>query len=177
MAGGTGVNLAEIVERVGKDGRVVYVEASSRMIARAKKRIPAPLSSQVIYLHQSDFFQLPKEKYDFVLTQYFLDILSDKDISGLFEAIELRTDSNSHWIFVDFFEVKEKKNLLYLMISLFQIFNLNPRNDLPQYSRHFSFYGWKIKQEQSFEKGFIQAWHLVKRNPLKKRKQDEREVS
>jgi hypothetical protein len=177
MAGGTGVNLAEILERVGKTGRVIYVEASSQMIELAKKRIPPNLDSQIQYLHQSDFGQLPMEKYDFVLTQYFLDILPDKEISRLFEALELRTERNSKWIFVDFFEVKGKRWLLGLMISFFQIFTGNPRKDLPKYSRHFSFYGWKITQEQTFDRGFIQAWQLEKRSAKKIKNINERGVS
>lgn len=168
LGGGTGVNLPEIAAKVGKEGRVVYVDSSSRMIEKAKKRMPPELSSQIQYLNQSDFCQLPREKFNFVLTQYFLDNLPDQEISRLFEAIDSRSLRNSQWIFVDFFEVKHKKCLLEMMIFLFHIFNLNPRKNLPNYSLHFGIYGWKITQKESFDKGFIQAWHLVKDSGLEK---------
>lgn len=162
LGGGTGVNLTEIAERVGKAGRVVYVDSSSKMIEKAKMRIRPELSPQILYLKQSDFYHLPQENYDFVLTQYFLDILPDQEISRLFEAIDSRTLRNTKWVFVDFFENKPKKYLLGMMIFIFRIFNLNPRKNLPNYSRLFGFYGWKVTRKISFDKGFIQAWYLEK---------------
>ncbi len=165
IGGGTGENLPEILERSGERGMVIYMEASSQMIEKAKMRIPSSLKSQIQFLHQSDFLQIPLENFNLVLTQYFLDILPDKEISKLFETINIRTDRNTEWIFVDFFEVKGKRWLLGLMIRFFQIFTGNLRKDLPQYDRHFNLQGWEINQKQSFDKGFIQAW-LLKRDNL-----------
>lgn len=163
IGGGTGENLPEILQRTGERGMVIYMEASSQMIEKAKMRIPSSLKSQIQFLHQSDFLQIPFENFNLVLTQYFMDILPDKEICKLFEAINIRTDRNTQWIFVDFFEVKGKRRLLGLMISFFQIFTGNPRKDLPQYDRYFNLQGWEINQKQSFDKGFIQSWLLKKK--------------
>src|SRR5690554_1449726 len=73
LGGGTGVNLPFVVKRVGASGKVIYMESSAEMIKKAKRRIPVSLLHRIKFLQQSDFTEIPNEKYDKVLTQYFLD--------------------------------------------------------------------------------------------------------
>lgn len=80
LGGGTGENLLEIVQRVGEKGTVYFVEASSAMIHRAKRRFRPVLPTNIKFIHSADFSQLSNIKPDFIITQYFLDVLSDEQL-------------------------------------------------------------------------------------------------
>src|SRR5690554_3751220 len=147
---------------IGESGKIIYIEAASRMIEKAKKSIPSNLGSRVIFLHQSDFSAIPLASFDVVITQYLLDILPDEDIDQLFQQITKRSDEHSRWIFVDFFEVRGKRWLVKLMIRFFRFFTGNPRKDLPNYEDYFIKNGWQIYNRKTLDKGFIQGW-LLKR--------------
>jgi len=162
IGGGTGGNLAEISDRIGETGKVYFMEASAKMIEKAKNKLPPTLKSRIIFLHESDFATIPLETFDVVLTQYFLDILPDSNIHKLFKEIGRRTHDHSRWIFVDFFEVRGKRWLIQLMIHFFRVFTGNPRKDLPDYGYYFENYGWGIHERKSFDHRFIQAWLLKK---------------
>ena len=160
LGGGTGINLPLIVEKIGEKGKVVYMEVSGEMIKKTKSRISVPLLPRVEFLQQGDFSKIPKEKFDTVLTQYFLDILSDEEIHRLFQNINPRINEKTQWIFLDFFNTQKKRVWIKLMIGFFRLFAGNPRKDLPDYLGYFESYGWRIKKTKSFEKGFIQSWLL-----------------
>lgn len=160
LGGGTGANLSAIVDRIGENGKLIYMELSGEMIKKAKSGIPASVLHRVEFLHQGDFSKIPDGKFDKILTQYFLDILSNEDIHRLFQNINPRVDERSQWLFLDFFDVGGKKLWLRIMIGFFRMFAGNPRKDLPEYLHYFELYGWNIKKSKLFKKGFIQAWLL-----------------
>lgn len=162
LGGGTGANLPFILEQIGPKGSVFYVEASAKMIRKAKGRVKPDQLPQIRFLHQSDFSRIPLRTYDVILTQFFLDILPDHEINRLFEEVGRRTDSSSQWIFLDFFPIVEKKRLIRLMIAFFRGTTGNPRKDLPDYTRYFESHGWKMEEKEMLQRGFIQAWLLKK---------------
>lgn len=162
LGGGTGANLPFILEQIGPKGRIFYMEASAKMIRKGKSRVKPDQLSQIVFLHQSDFSKIPHETYDVVLTQFFLDILSDEEIEKLFQELGQRINSNTKWIFLDFFPITKKKWLVQLMIRFFRWTTGNPRKDLPDYGHYFEYYGWEIEGKKSLQGGFIEAW-LLKR--------------
>jgi ubiquinone/menaquinone biosynthesis C-methylase UbiE len=168
LGGGTGGNLIHLLQQVGEGGKVYYVEASSKMIERAEKRIPSSLKNRVIFLYQRDFSEIPPIKFDWLIAQYFLDILPLEEIDLLFQALSARSGKDSQWLFVDFFEVHGNKWLINLMIGFFQFFTHNPRKDLPDYSYFFKKYGWEAREKRHFKKGLIQAWVLTKKDEKRK---------
>ncbi|MDN3668742.1 class I SAM-dependent methyltransferase [Echinicola jeungdonensis] len=157
LGGGTGENLAEMANRVGYSGMVYFVEASKVMMDMAWKKVPPEIRDRVIWTYENDFTWLPKEKFDVVVTQFFLDILPDKEIQNLFQELEEKTKSSSLWIFTDFFEKKEKARLLSLMMTFFKWVSNNPRKNLPDYFRYFDSFGWKEKVLTEFDSGWIKS--------------------
>ncbi len=157
LGGGTGGNLAEMANRVGTSGSVCFVEASKVMMDLAWKKVPPEIRDRVVWMYENDFEWLPKEKFDVVVTQYFLDILPDKEIQNLFQEIEERTKDSSLWIFSDLFETREKKRLLSLMIGFFNWVSNNPRKSLPDYFQYFESSGWEVKSQSEFEDGWIKC--------------------
>ena len=171
LGGGTGANLPEILESIGLDGKVYYLEASSKMIEKARRRIAPNQVSRIVFLHQSDFSKIPHNTYDVVFTQFFLDILPDHEIKKLFQALAQRTKPGTRWVFLDFFAIPERRWLIRLMISFFRWTTDNPRKDLPNYADHFSYYGWEIEGKELLKGGFIQAW-LLKRGEGERDRRD-----
>ena len=130
------------------------------MIEKAKKRVTPEQRSSIVFLHQSEFSKIPEQTYDVVLTQFFMDILPEEEIEELLRELDRRTNSDTRWIFLDFFPVAEKKWLIKIMIWFFRLSTGNPRKDLPDYARYFRKYRWEIKEKKMLQKGFIQAWVL-----------------
>lgn len=160
LGGGTGANLPEILGRIGSHGRVHYIEASAQMIEKARKQLTPEQLSSIVFLHQSEFSKIPKCTYDVVLTQFFLDILPEDDIEKLFKELDRRIDSDTRWIFLDFFPAVGRKWLIKTMIWFFRLSTRNPRKDLPDYARYFVHYGWELEEKKWLHEGFIQAWVL-----------------
>ena len=162
LGGGTGANLPEILKRIGLNGILHYMEASPKMIEKARRIVQPEQLSSIVFLHQSDFFKIPEHTYDVVLTQFFLDILPEEEIGELFQELDKRVSPNTRWIFVDFFPVSGRKWLIKIMIWFFRLSTGNSREDLPNYARYFRNYGWEIKEQKWLQKGFIRAWVLKK---------------
>ncbi|GAB4107676.1 hypothetical protein GCM10028791_01220 [Echinicola sediminis] len=157
IGGGSGVNLPVISEKAGVTGKVFFVEASEKMLERAKKQKRIEKCGNLVFLHQTEFSKLPEVVFDVVVTQYFLDVLSDPQINGLFKEMERRSHAHSKWLLVDFFDLPERRWLQFLMISFFRMVTRHPRKDLPDYGRFFSRFNWLKKKEQHFKRGWIKA--------------------
>ncbi|MDO6438854.1 class I SAM-dependent methyltransferase [Cyclobacterium sp. 1_MG-2023] len=157
VGGGTGANLPDILKRCGKEGKVIYMEASEKMLDKAKKRIPLNISGQVEFICRADFKFQEECNFDVIVTQFLLDVLTDQDITALFEEVNQRVTSDSKWLFLDFFPVRDKQFLIRLMITCFGILTQHPRKELPDYAGFFTKGGWVAAKEMSFEKGFYQA--------------------
>ncbi|QDH78114.1 methyltransferase domain-containing protein [Echinicola soli] len=157
IGGGTGENLPVLANKVGRLGKVYFVEASQKMMGSAKSQLTADLLDRVVFLHQTDFSVLPNQLFDWIITQYLLDILSDKEIDSLFLAIKQREKPSAHWILVDFFDQPAKRWLQWIMIRFFRLTTGNPRNDLPKYHQFFEKHGWKLREEENFKGGWIKA--------------------
>lgn len=157
LGGGSGENLPEIVERIGAKGSVYYMDASTSMIQRAKRRFQGGIPLNIEFIHNADFSQLSTINPDIILTQYFLDVLSDKQLWVLFDQLAAIGDKHTEWIFVDFYAIPEKQWLINMLIGLFRVLVDHPRKDLPDYGYFFDRWGWEEKEAYSFKEGFIHA--------------------
>lgn len=157
IGGGSGENLSAVLQKVGSRGRVFYVEASQKMLDRAKKRMGLEGGANLFFLHQAEFSELPLLRFDFVITQYFLDVLSDPQINDLFEELGKRTRTKSKWLLVDFYNNAKRRGMQFLMITFFRFMTKHPRRDLPDYDHFFKEYRWQKQKEKGFKNGWIKA--------------------
>ncbi|WP_215224218.1 class I SAM-dependent methyltransferase [Echinicola shivajiensis] len=164
IGGGTGTNLPEILEQVGEEGKVFFVEASQKMIDKAKKGVPDSLRGRVLFLKEDDFMKMPNHQFEIIITQFLLDLLTESDLEVLFDEVDKRCKRETKWIFTDFLDHPNRKILQYIMIWFFRLVTKNPRKDLPNYSKYFENYGWGIKSKMSFKKDWIQAWFCERTN-------------
>ena len=157
IGGGTGAILPEILKRCGKNGKIIYMEASNKMLEKAKGRVSLDCQSRVEFICSEDF-GLPKEGgIDVVITQFLLDVLTDHSINSLFQRVKQKVSPSTSWLFLDFYPVKDKQWLIHLMITSFSLLAKHPRKELPDYEEFFKTWGWGEKKAVSFEKGFYKA--------------------
>jgi len=157
IGGGTGANLPDILKKCGKKGKVIYMEASTKMLEKAKKRIPLDSKNQVKFICADDFKLSKKDKIDVVITQFLLDVLTDHSINTLFEKIGHNASRSTRWLCLDFYPVKNKILLIRLMITGFSLLAKHPRKELPDYDYFFQNWGWQEIKTTLFEKGFYKA--------------------
>jgi|GEM_PF-457232 len=157
IGGGTGVTLPDILKRCGKKGKVIYMEASVKMLEKAKARIHSNLKIQVKFICAADFKLSKKDKIDVIVTQFLLDVLTDHSINTLFEKVSQNVSHSTRWLFLDFYPVKNKIWLIRLMITGFSILAKHPRKELPDYDYFFQTWGWQEIKTTHFEKGFYRA--------------------
>ncbi|MBD8488433.1 class I SAM-dependent methyltransferase [Echinicola sp. CAU 1574] len=162
VGGGTGSNLSYIRSMVGGNGEICFVEASEKMIEKAKKNTKAVGQGNIEFIHQSDFQDLPLKKFDVIITQYLLDILPEKELDNLFGELQKRLAQSAKWIFTDFFNRSDRRWIQFVMIQFFRIITKNPRNDLPNYKFFFDKYGWYISDSKNYKGDWIRSWLCVK---------------
>jgi len=135
VGGGTG-KIIEYLNDLERDLEVDYVDISSKMIARSKRR--ANKSLKLSFYCQS-IIDFTGQDYDVIIANFFFDQLPQK--IGQKIAINLRRKLNKGGfiIFSDFIETKNlwDRFILAAMISFFRFTaNLNI-NCLPDYGRLF----------------------------------------
>ena len=54
IGGGTGAILPEILKRCGKNGKIIYMEASNKMLEKAKGRVSLDCQSRVEFICSED---------------------------------------------------------------------------------------------------------------------------
>ncbi|MEL6254512.1 MAG: class I SAM-dependent methyltransferase, partial [Bacteroidota bacterium] len=99
LGGGTGW----IVEEIGKRKpalEMVYVEASEKMIALARKKSKAVV---IDFVHGNEQMIPEKNSYDAVLTPFFLDLFAPVRLFASMSLIDQALHENGKWFFVDFY--------------------------------------------------------------------------
>lgn len=157
LGGGTGDNVTEIMQRIGPEGKLYFMDASSSMIRRTKGRFEGQPPSTIQFIHSADFSVLKSLRPDVILTHYFLDVLTDEQLEVLFGQVGRIAKPDSEWIFTDFFPVPHKRWLTGIMIGIFRVVVHHLRKELPDYSLFFHRWGWKEKDSCSFLEGFIRV--------------------
>ncbi|WP_157971927.1 class I SAM-dependent methyltransferase [Pleomorphovibrio marinus] len=162
IGGGTGAIIPEILIKNGLTGKLVYSEASQKMLQRARKRVSSKDEDRVHFYREERFHWPFASKADIVICQYLLDVLIDQQIHNFFKALEKAINPNTQLIFADFYPHSRKSLFIKAMISAFRCITNHPRKDLPDYDFFFERYGWKTQEEFQIQGGFIRVKCLVK---------------
>jgi ubiquinone/menaquinone biosynthesis C-methylase UbiE len=106
VGGGTGWVLEKIAAVHSSGLSITYVESSSRMMARSKRRDCRQ--------NQVSFIQLPieqfttTEQYDCILTAFLFDNFSASQATAVFRVLDPLLKTGGHWLFADFYLHKGK---------------------------------------------------------------------
>jgi ubiquinone/menaquinone biosynthesis C-methylase UbiE len=98
---GDGRFLAEFVRR-NPNAEVDYVDASAKMLALAQRRA----GSTRVHFHHRNLLDAtpPQGPYDTITTHFFLDCLSDNDITGVVQRIATTASPGARWVVSEFRE-------------------------------------------------------------------------
>ena len=126
VGGGTGKVLELLPE--GLDLQIDYVEMSKGMLERAKGRVSKGNHVQLI----CEDVRKVKGQYDFVITNFFLDCFSSKDLGTILSHLKGLLDSGGKLFVTDFYptNVWHQKLLIQSMHVFFKIASRLKANEL-----------------------------------------------
>lgn len=116
IGGGTGWILKELFI-LRPNLEVHYIEASTRMLALAKKN--SPESFNVRFIHGTEK-NMPETEYDCIITNFFLDVFKPKQLLNVVEKLKNHLAFKGVWLVTDF--QKTAKFFHTLLIKVMHLF-------------------------------------------------------
>ncbi|MEQ9149664.1 MAG: methyltransferase domain-containing protein [Cytophagales bacterium] len=159
LGGGTGKWLNKLLD-INKNCRIWYVEASGKMMDEAKKNLKG--KGQVVFVHGTHE-TVYEQKFDVVITHFFVDMFTDKDLRVLAHKISGDLKDGGKWIVADF--VNERIwHWIFLkgMYLFFNIMGVLDLNFLSDWQRIIKENGFKSSSVFSFYSGFIRSITFIK---------------
>ncbi|WP_339608914.1 methyltransferase domain-containing protein [uncultured Roseivirga sp.] len=119
IGGGTGWIINELFN-TGFKGRLTYVETSEKMISLSKKNC---VKDSVNFIHGDESVLPLGQKYDVIITNFFLDVFSEPRLDQVMTTLSEKLDKNGIWICSDFQNTGRFSHqlLLWLMFRFFKI--------------------------------------------------------
>lgn len=155
LGGGTGWILTEI-SKTKNELDICYIEASEKMIARAKEKSRS--NRRVYFIHGTENDIPSGEHFDVVITNFYLDLFSDDSLKIILEKIKKSTMIRTQWIVTDFVNNTWWQNfLLKLMYIFFQVTcNIEARR-LPAWRIGLQNLGAKEVDSRNYYGNFMQT--------------------
>jgi ubiquinone/menaquinone biosynthesis C-methylase UbiE len=163
LGGGTGWLLAELLSRK-HDCEVWYVEASQRMIALSEEKTGA-VKKNVHFIHGTEQSIPPGILFDFVITNFYLDLFSNESLSKVLSKIKMTMKENARWLATDFVYRGKwwQSVLLWIMYRFFRMMSSIEARSLPEWEQLTDEAGLITTQEKMFFGGFIKNAVMSKR--------------
>ena len=125
LGGGTGWVLTEVLRRCPQ-ARVLYLEASRNMLARARQRLVRnlPLAQhQVEFRHGTQADLAASESFDAVITFFVLDCIPLPELDAALEQLRRVQRPGAPWLLADFRPARRgwRWVLLRLMYAFFRL--------------------------------------------------------
>jgi SAM-dependent methyltransferase len=165
IGGGSGWYLREVLIKK-KPKRVLYLEASQKMLALTKKTIGSipPSNSAVVELCLGTEESLdPGEKFDVVITHFFLDMYAPAPLEKVANKLYHSLNPQGLWLIADFRLLPQQTRWVKLwqrllvksMYLFFRRLCKISASSLPDFVRLFTALGMLPVYESSFYKGLI----------------------
>ncbi len=119
IGGGSGSSLQALL-KLRKNLTIDFVESSGKMISKAKNRAK---NTSVVNFYHKPVEEFEGLNYDYVITEFFLDLFEEPKIKDLIEIISFKLANNGKWIDTDFRQPSKYKGkfILKLMYWFFNI--------------------------------------------------------
>ena len=139
IGGGTGWILPQILEKIGETGSVLFVEASAKMMSKARHRIRLhPMRNRVRFLHgRHDAIPVDHE-FDHIHTHFFLDLFDQEGLQEAIGSLDGFLPLGGKWFLTDFSPPRHSWNflgrwLIGLMFLFFRVVCGIDGKKLPDY--------------------------------------------
>lgn len=161
--GGTGWILEEIAEIFPEGLHITYVDKSLKMVTLSQERSIGLNKVEFINASIEDI-KLPLQKFDVILTPFFLDCFPEKTLSPVFEKLNNGLKNEGRWINIDFYLSSKspfwQKAMVQIMYLFFRLFSRIETNRLPNVNKYFGAY--TIIAQEMFLKNFIRMQVFLK---------------
>lgn len=157
LGGGSGDILKSLIE-VNPSCNVWYVEASSKMIDLARKRIPAKTTATITFVHGTEK-TIPEGVYfDAVISHFVLDLFPDNEVLDICRTACRKLKNGGLWLVSDFRDAKWwHKFMLWTMYRFFDVTSKVRARSLPAWEDQLRSVGMKERHARSFYHGFIKS--------------------
>ncbi|CAN5580179.1 hypothetical protein BH10BAC5_BH10BAC5_20370 [soil metagenome] len=156
IGGGTG-SVLEFLSDMNIPLDIVYIDSSSKMIARSKKRsVSRNLKISFINGNEED---IPSDNYDTIISPFFLDLFNEKRLKQVLEIFRKNLNIDGNLIVTDFRFTGEgtvfQRSLSFLMHMFFRLFTGIESKRLKKINSYLLKCGFKLTEEKCFYKNFI----------------------
>ncbi len=153
LGGGSGEILPALFN-VNPGCEIYFVEASQKMIARAKRH---EMLGVVHFIHGTEQ-NIPELTFDCVLTGFYLDLFAELTLRKIVAHIEAHLGPNAKWIATDFIANKIwQRVLVKLMYTFFKITTTIETTALPDWQKMLEQRGLRRRNSASFFGDFIHS--------------------
>jgi len=161
LGGGTGWLLEELRKR-NSSCTVWYIEISQKMIERACHRDLKP----TVHFIQGTEKEIPaNQKFDVVITNFYLDLFSEKALKEVVDRINSHTTTSTLWLVTDFVNGGKwwHKLILKTMYLFFKLVCGIEANHLPEWFAQLRSQGWREANTKVWYSHFIKStvWSRV----------------
>lgn len=163
VGGGTGWILDEIF-KTGFTGSITYVEASVKMIKLTEKRLQPSWNVTLIC---GDEKAIPKEFYDVLITNFFLDVFSANKLNIAMAQLSEVLSTRGLWLCTDFRHTNRLKHklIIWSMLKFFRLTSQLDSKELLDFQAYFNDLSMKQIDYQEFSKGLIFS-HVVQKKAI-----------
>ena len=149
VGGGTG----QLLEGLGSENEVVFVELSQKMIQKAKLR-KSPAS--IDFIHENYFEWHSNQNFDAIIFPFFLDSFSKTSLDKIIEKSRAELKPNGELHVLDFERSGSFHNLLVrLMFLFFRITTRLESRKLLDFRSIILAHDFALVNEQSFYDGWV----------------------
>lgn len=102
IGGGTGWIAQEVFEYC-PDARITYLDASPKMILRAKASIVIPEQGQIAFILGNEKFLAELGQFDVLITNFFLDLFLPPRSQMISQQLFEQLENQGLWLYTDFY--------------------------------------------------------------------------
>ena len=154
LGGGTGWILPYIFQ-INPTLQIDYVDNAACMIDRARAYAGSYKTIRFILGTEA---AVPDRDYDAVVTNFFVDLFSDQQLTVLIEIIRTRLTTDAYWLVTDFEAHTSGQRLkVNLMYKFFRIVTGLTTGMLPMWFQTFTRAGFILIADSYMARGFIRA--------------------
>ena len=159
LGGGTGWVLAEILRR-RPAATVLYLEASPRMLARARARLGPGQQRQVVFRHGTQNNLEPADTFDAIVTFFVLDCLPEAVVPAALARLDAARRPGAPWLLADFRPAGQgwRRGLLTVMYAFFRFTTGLTTRTMTDFTALLLARGLRLQSRQLF---FAQAVEAV----------------
>jgi len=154
LGGGTGWIL-EVLDTAFGSLDVCYVDASERMIAKAKRRRH---SHRIRFISGTEA-NVPDETFDVIITAFYLDMFPDEKLNTIVLQLSRTLTPRGKWLAADFVDNKKwwQRMLLSTMYYFFNLVCDVEARHLPEWDAVLIQNSLRVQSQQYFFHGFIRS--------------------